>query len=73
MIWLIIYIVGVIAAFTWMVLYIRRTQDINLSDVYLMAIYSLLSWVFVIIWAFMFLREACYEHDFVIFKKKGKK
>lgn len=66
MIWWITYIVGVIVAFTWMVLYTRRTQNINLSDVYLMAINSLLSWVFVIIWAFMFLREACYDHDFVV-------
>ena len=70
MIWLIIYIAGAIAAFTWVVVVMRRTQDICLTDLCLIAFVSLMSWVFVVIWAYMFLREACYENDFVVFKKK---
>ncbi len=69
MIWLIIYITGVIIYFIWIISYTRKNHDVKLTDLYLIATTSLLSWIGVAAWTFMFLRELCYDNDFVVFKK----
>lgn len=70
MIWLLIYIIGVIISFVVSINTVREVQDVYLKDFFNIFAASLLSWLTLIIIALIIIHDNW--NDFVIFKKKGK-
>lgn len=74
MIWLIVYIFGVILAFISLIRMEREDGDITLADVVVLCIASWLSWI--IIFDLLIVKILSYlgkDGDTVLFKKKGNK
>lgn len=69
MYYFIFYIIGVIIFFIWIILEMRTIRDVTLSDIFMAFFVSLISWIGIIFWIFLFLRNK--SDDIIVIKKKN--
>lgn len=69
MYYFIFYIIGVIIFLIWIILEMRTIRDVTLSDIFMAFFVSLISWIGIIFWIFLFLRNK--SDDIIVIKKKN--